>query len=771
MSENARRRQYLEEQIREVLSHDPPSPENAGKIGHTELLHELSVYHEELEFQNEELRATQIELHAIKERYADLFDHAPYGYLVFDKDYRIQLVNDTLAEMIGSTPRALTGLSLTRCVAPESQDALYFHLQAIDELGAPQTTELLLLQQDGRRFPARVQSLPDYHSGSLYTRMAVMDISKEHAALQALKASEERYRLLIEMADDIVFVCALDDSGDPECVVEMNNAACRQIGYSHDELLQMAPSQLVHGVLLNDEARQELARNRRTILDAQLRTRLGEAIPVEVHASRFDWHARPMLLMVARDISQRLQLEAERREIEQRQLEMQKWQSLGALAGGIAHDFNNLLTAIANELEVIQISASGEASIARHIQRAHGAVKRGTELTLQMLAYTGRTSLNMGATPPNPLIKQSVEMVRSYLPKTIQLQLMLLPTPPNILVDAGQIQQVLISLLTNAVEAIGERPGSIVVSARVHHFDTSMLKSSRVEPIPPEGDYFCIEVKDNGAGMEPETLRRLFDPFFSTHFAGRGLGMAAVHGIVRSHRGAIFVESSVGQGTTICLLLPLAQEKRSASTAAMHATADAQSRRSPSPIATVPSMPVMTKPDSVRVDRATPGSGSVDSGVVDSSTVDSDTVDSDTVDSNTVDSDTVVSNTIGSVLIVDDEETLREACSDVLTAFGYRTFVAASGEQAVQMIGKHGAEIDCALLDLTMPGMNGFDAFAAMRSLQPNLQVIVTSGHDAEDVIRDFPPQSVAGYIQKPYSMRQLHEELQRIIRAQPQSR
>jgi PAS domain S-box-containing protein len=705
MSDKAERHEHLEERIKEVLSQKAPTPEQTEAGGNAQLLHDLSVYHEELEFQNEELRATQIELEAIKERYADLFNHAPYGYLVFDKDHQIQLVNETLAALLGSTPAALTGLALARCIAPESQNSLYFHLRALGESGLPQTTELYLIQQSGQRIPVRVQSQPDYHSGLLYSRMAVMDITQEHAALQALKASEERYRLLIEMADDIVIVCTLNKNGDPAKIMEMNNAACYQIGYTHDELLSMPPAQLMAGNLLNDAQRKELAEKRRSIVEAKLRTRTGEVLEVEIHASRFDWRDQSMLLLVARDISQRLQMEKERRELEQRQLEMQKWQSLGALAGGIAHDFNNLLTAINSELEAVRIHAPNNSPIAHNIQRAQEAVQRGTDLTLQMVAYTGRTSLSMGAIDANQVVQQSVDLIRSCHPETTRFTLTLAPGAPRIHADAGQIQQVIISLLTNAVEAIGSGPGLIAVSTYTQRLDATMLKRSRVEPIPPEGDYLSIEVKDNGAGMDQETLRRLFEPFFSTRFAGRGLGMAAVHGIVRSHHGAIFVDSQVNGGTTICLLVPLSNVEQ--------ATVLAANPAATSNPATTPLM-----------DPAKPGS----------------------------------------VLIIDDEETLREACADILTAFGYQTHMAASGEEAIRIVGKIGAELDCVLLDLTMPGMNGFEAFTAMRRLQPALKVIVTSGHDAEDVLKKFPSASIAGYLQKPYSMRHLHEELQRII-------
>lgn len=118
------------------------------------------------------------------------------------------------------------------------------------------------------------------------------------------------------------------------------------------------------------------------------------------------------------------------------------------------------------------------------------------------------------------------------------------------------------------------------------------------------------------------------------------------------------------------------------------------------------------------------------------------------------------------VLIVEDEETLREVCRDMLDVFGYRTLLAASGEEAVQLVNQYGNQIDCVLLDLTMPGMNGVETYNAMRAIHPDLQIIITSGHDAENVLGDFPDSGVADYMQKPYGMRKLHEKLQRLIQS-----
>lgn len=699
-NEATSRRFEIENRIAEVLQSRVATMDEFATASQSELLHELSVYHQELEFQNEELRSVQFELEAIKNRYADLFDHAPYGYVVIDSDMFIQLANQTVAEMLGTTPKTLAGASLTSFIDPASQDAFYFHARDVFNEQTPQTTELVL-KGYGRRVPVRVESLPDYQSGMLFARMAFIDISRERATLEALRASETRYRLLIEMADDIVLVCSQDQSGALDRIVEVNNAACARLGYDHDQLIDMPLAQVIDGgVTPSLGLRSEFPSEQRIIFETGLKPFSAPTIPVEIHASLFNWRGQPMVLLVARDISQRLKLEAERREIERHQQEMQKWQSLGALASGVAHDFNNLMTAIANELEVIRLKTIGHGEIEANIRRAQAAVRRGVELTAQMLAYTGQASLSLVQVDLNQLVMRGVGMIEPLLTETQKLHMLLAPQLPHLYADEIQIEQVILALLTNAVEALGSQPGDITVSTSLRLMDKMMLKHSRVTPIPDEGHFVCLQVQDSGAGMDEETLHRLFEPFFTTRFAGRGLGMAAVRGIVRSHHGAIFVSSQVGRGTTVCLLLPVVEEISSQSP-----------RQSPTKTTGIDAPP-----------------------------------------------------TTATVLVVEDEEILRETCQDVLDTLGYRTLSAAGGKEAIQVVAKHGENIDCVLLDLTMPGMSGVETYHALRSLQSEVPIIITSGHDAADVLKDFPASGVAGYIQKPYSMQELHTKLQQII-------
>lgn len=707
MSEQVTRRVQLERQIAEALQQKPRHTDDVDGLTLEALIHELSTYHEELEFQNHELRYTQGELEAVKERYSDLFHSAPYGYVVLDDDRCVHLVNMTLAEMLGVTPEGMIGQPITRYIAPDSQDALYLHLRSVGEDAALHAAELTWLCA-GRRFPARVQSQIDRHSGALFIRMAVIDISEMRAAQSALQASESRYRMLIEMADDIVLVFSLTSTGAIEHLVDANNAACRQLGYSQDELRYASSTRLASdSELLPVAAQRQLTTAHHALFETTLNTAAGAHLPVEIHASRFLWNQQPMMLYIARDLTERKRLEAQQREMEQRLQEIQKWESLGALAGGVAHDFNNLLAVISNNLELLRLQLGAAANGERYIDQALEAVHRGAELTQQMLTYTGQASWGRKAVDVNAIVRKVTALVRPTLPALVQLRLDLQPDLPLALADALQIQQLLISLLTNASEAIGERAGEIVVATFYRIFDLTTLQRTRLDEIPTPGRYLCIQVRDNGAGMDATTLRRMFDPFFTTHFTGRGLGMSAVLGIVRSHHGAIFVDSVLGVGTDICVVLPpAAADDCGNGQSNMAVTADSRLPASPNPVA----------PHA------------------------------------------------GTVLVVDDEAILRETSRDVLTEFGYRVLDAARGEEAIRLVEAHGDIIDCVLLDLSMPGLSGRETCQRLLQIKPDLKIIVVSGYDVEDGVSGFPPGAIAGYCQKPYNLKALHAELQRVI-------
>jgi signal transduction histidine kinase len=263
-----------------------------------------------------------------------------------------------------------------------------------------------------------------------------------------------------------------------------------------------------------------------------------------------------------RQIAERRRSEAERMELERRLLHAQKLESLGVLAGGIAHDFNNLLQAILGNLDLALEGLPGDAPARESVESSKVAAHRATDLTRQLLAYSGKGRFIVKALDLSALVRENAHFLRASVPRTVALELQLEPGLPPIEADAGQIQQVVMNLITNAADAIGAAPGTIALATSVRPFDEAQLRRSRTPDVPRAGRFVALEVRDTGCGMEASTLERLFDPFFSTKGAGRGLGMSALLGIVRGHGGALIVESAPGAGTTVHALFPAMEGAR-----------------------------------------------------------------------------------------------------------------------------------------------------------------------------------------------------------------
>ncbi len=258
-----------------------------------------------------------------------------------------------------------------------------------------------------------------------------------------------------------------------------------------------------------------------------------------------------------RDLTDQKRAEEARWEMERRLWHAQKLESLGLMAGGIAHDFNNLLTAIMGNLDLAMEEAGGVSAGRECLQHAMQASHRAADLTRQLLAYAGKARFEPRAMDIGELVKANARLIRMAIPSNVRLELELGVAVPSILADPVQMQQVVMNLITNAAESYGGGPGVVTVATGRVECDRGTLMASRVEEVPPPGHYVFVEVRDVGCGMDAETQQRLFDPFFTTKFMGRGLGMSSGGGIVRGHRGAVFVESGVGRGTAVRVLFPV----------------------------------------------------------------------------------------------------------------------------------------------------------------------------------------------------------------------
>jgi two-component system cell cycle sensor histidine kinase/response regulator CckA len=259
---------------------------------------------------------------------------------------------------------------------------------------------------------------------------------------------------------------------------------------------------------------------------------------------------------VVRDITEKKKLEDEQRRLQDQLRQTQKLESLGLLAGGVAHDFNNLLMGILGNAELAGGSIGGSSAAIGHIRQIEIAARKAADLCRQMLAYSGRGRTLSETVDLNMLIREMAELLKVSIPDGVTLRFDLSDDLLPILGDPSQLSQVVMNLITNAAEAISNGPGTITLLTRSMYCDREYLRGSYVDDELPPGIYVYLEVSDTGCGMEEATLNRIFDPFFTTKFTGRGLGLAAVLGIVRGHRGAIRVYSEPGAGTTFKIIIP-----------------------------------------------------------------------------------------------------------------------------------------------------------------------------------------------------------------------
>jgi len=428
------------------------------------------------------------------------------------------------------------------------------------------------------------------------------------------------------------------------------------------------PQQLEHRILFPDDTER--------VLMTQLKVVCSEGATA------------PKLLGTCQDITERRQHEDSLRQT-------QRLESLGVLAGGIAHDFNNLLAGIQGNLSLAQGFLSTGHPAQGYLKTSEDTIQRAANLARQMLAYSGRGVVMVRLLQLNTLIQEMMELLQVTLPKKVEIRFNLDPDLPCIEADENQMQQVVMNLVTNAAEAIGDREGTITLTTRRATMDASSLRRMELDRPLVEGAYVLFEVADTGSGMDAVTLERIFEPFFTTKFSGRGLGLSAIQGILRGHGAGIRIQSALGQGTRFCLGFP-AREKETS------------------------------------IEIPSPGASH--------------------------------SAFIGTVLLAEDDPTVREATRELLESLGCTVLEASDGEEAVAIYRERAHLISVIILDLTMPRMDGREALREIHRIRPGAPVILTSGHNELEALQEMDADQIVGFLAKPYRFHQLEAILGKAI-------
>jgi PAS domain S-box-containing protein len=365
-----------------------------------------------------------------------------------------------------------------------------------------------------------------------------------------------RHRLfgLVPIARDIV-IDSLDDAvivlDQQRHIVDLNPAAYRLGGFTQESI----------GRAIEDVV-PWWTRSTAETIGAGLPNVIsvdGRSVEVEVKAVRDGQDRFAGWLVLARDISARRKAEEERRMLDRRVTEQQKLESLSVLAGGVAHDFNNLLTGILGNADLLSMSAVQDPALRKSAEAIVIGAQRAADLVSKMLAYAGEGRVIAELVDLDELIREMLELMQASVARHCSLEYKGTGPLPRVRVDPAQLRQVVLNLIVNASEAVDDN-GRIIVSGGSEVLTATMLADMTFSADATPGRFAYLEVKDDGPGMDPATLARIFDPFFSTKQTGRGLGLAAVQGIVRSHRGALRVTSAPGRGTTFRVWFPLEPE-------------------------------------------------------------------------------------------------------------------------------------------------------------------------------------------------------------------
>lgn len=371
-------------------------------------------------------------------------------------------------------------------------------------------------------------------------------------------AIERRYRELFISATDVILTHDLDGR-----VTSFNPAGERVLGWRAEEIIGcpieslMAPEESnIAGGLVGPGGGTTATGGRSFRLEMMARD--GRVAPFEVNSWIEYQDGEPVgVQAICRDISERLRAEKEKDRFDRKLLETQKLESLGILAGGIAHDFNNLLTAVLGNASLAKIEVPTGSPAEKSIEEIEVAAERAADLCSQMLAYSGQGRFVVTRISLTTLVMETLELIQASVSKRARLELYLAERLSAVQGDATQFRQVVMNLVINGGEALGDGPGTVTVKTGEMSSDSDWIRDAQIVPDVWEGDYVFLEVSDTGCGMNRETLSRIFEPFFTTKFTGRGLGLAAVLGIVRSHRGALKVTSEIGRGSTFVMALPI----------------------------------------------------------------------------------------------------------------------------------------------------------------------------------------------------------------------
>lgn len=465
---------------------------------------------------------------------------------------RVLQASENFQEMVGIKGSDMIGKTMEELFPPEFAAKI-----SADDRHVVEKGDVLKIDEELNERSYSTIKFPLVQEGKSLLAGFTMDITERKRVERGLQFSEQKFSTIFNLMPDIVGITRMADG----CFLEVNDGFEHWTGWKREEAL--GKSSLELGVW-SPEARAKAVgimqeKGRLDEFEFMMTTKTGEQRNALMYLLPIIVQDQKCLFFLARDVTEVKRAVEDRIDFEKKLLHTQKLESLGVLAGGIAHDFNNLLMVIMGNADLAMMRLNRESPAVDNLKRIEEASARAADLAKQMLAYSGKGKFVVEHLDVSRLVEEMLHMLEVSISKKAILRFNLATPIPSVAADATQLRQIIMNLVINASEAIGDKSGVIAITTGCMDCDRSYLKDVWLDENISAGLYVYLEIADSGCGMDKATMSRLFDPFFTTKFTGRGLGMAAVLGIVRGHKGAIKVYSEPNRGTTFKILLPASE--------------------------------------------------------------------------------------------------------------------------------------------------------------------------------------------------------------------
>ena len=635
----------------------------------------------------ERIRAEEA-LRKSEERFRLLAETSPDYIYQIDTEGKILYTSSAVEQVLGYKPQELIGKNFLKTVPPDAHSDTMKRFQIALSKKTTGIFENIHAKKSGEVVYTETHATTMIEDGKIVgVQGTTRDITERKRAEEALRESEEKYRTVLESNPDPVVVYDMEGR-----VIYLNPAFTRVFGWSLDEQIG---KKIDNFVPEENWPETKMMINKVTVsgesfsgLETRRYTKEGDILDINISGSSH----RDQEGNVAASIINLRDVTTQKR-LEDQLQQTTKMEAIGTLAGGVAHEFNNALMGVMGNIELLKMELPEDERRAKYFEAMNDSGHRMSRLTDQLLAYSEGGKYNAKNLKLDDFTIETLPILQHDLSSEVRVETHFSKVS-YIRADHAQMQMVLSAIVANSNEAI-EDEGIIRITAENKDIDEDFTKQ---HPGLKPGDYVCLTIEDDGKGMDEETRDGIFEPFFTTKFQGRGMGMAAVYGIIKSHDGAITVDSEPGKGTVVRIYLPVVSPE------------------------------IKQEIKAVKQAKVKIAMGE------------------------------------GTILVIEDEEPLVGLFREILERLGYRALLARTGKEAVELAKTFDGQIDLALLDVKLPDMDGGRVYPLIMEARPDLKVIVCSGYGIHSPVQDILDAGAEAFMQKPFHIAPFAEKLKEVL-------